>query len=192
PILLEDLLDLASQQNLQLDPEEEKEIKSHFVKDLNEEDYRFNGKILLDLTDEFVLAPMDEEASVVDEGSWYYYISADKDLDHKVIRPTKPENIFGTALFEKQVSPDMVRVPLYKTIDGAIRSLHRLNVPLKDRVFYVYVCNTNTVLLPWTSYAPDAGLTGAVWGMEPVIALFYKAIQLDEPKGCGYNCYYGE
>lgn len=192
PILLEDLLDLASQQNLQLDPEEEKEIKSHFVKDLNEEDYRFNGKILLDLTDEFVLAPMDEEASVVDEGSWYYYISADKDLDHKVIRPTKPENIFGTALFEKQVSPDMVRVPLYKTIDGAVRSLHRLNVPLKDRVFYVYVCNTNTVLLPWTSYAPDAELTGAVWGMEPVIALFYKAIQLDEPKGNGYNCYYGE
>lgn len=192
PILLEDLLDLASQQNLQLDPEEEKEIKSRFVKDLNEEDYRFSGKILLDLTDEFVLAPMDEEASVVDEGSWYYYISADKDLDHKVIRPTKPENIFGTALFEKQVSPDMVRVPLYKTIDGAIRSLHRLNVPLKDRVFYVYVCNTNTVLLPWTSYAPDAELTGAVWGMEPVIALFYKAIQLDEPKGSGYNCYYGE
>lgn len=192
PILLEDLLDLASQQNLQLDPEEEKEIKSHFIKDLNEEDYRFSGKILLDLTDEFVLAPMDEEASVVDEGSWYYYISADKDLDHKVIRPTKPENIFGTALFEKQVSPDMVRVPLYKTIDGAVRSLHRLNVPLKDRVFYVYVCNTNTVLLPWTSYAPDAELTGAVWGMEPVIALFYKAIQLDEPKGNGYNCYYGE
>lgn len=192
PILLEDLLDLASQQNLQLDPEEEKEIKSHFVKDLNEDDYRFSGKILLDLTDEFVLTPMDEEASVVDEGSWYYYISADKDLDHKVIRPTKPENIFGTALFEKQVSPDMVRVPLYKTIDGAVRSLHRLNVPLKNRVFYVYVCNTNTVLLPWTSYAPDAELTGAVWGMEPVIALFYKAIQLDEPKGNGYNCYYGE
>ena len=193
PILLEDLLDMASKQNIQLDPEEEKEIKSHFVKDLYGEDMRFSGKVLLDLTSEFVLAPMDEDATVADEGSWYYYISADNSLDHKVIRPTKPENVFGTALFEKVVSADTVRVPLYKTVDGAVRSLHRLNFSsLKDRVFYVYVCNTNQLQLPFTSYAPDAELTGEVWGTEPVIALFYSAIQIDDRKGDGYNCYYGE
>lgn len=193
PILLEDLLDMASKQNIQLDPEEEKEIKSHFVKDLYGEDMRFSGKVLLDLTSEFVLAPMDEDTTVADEGSWYYYISADNSLDHKVIRPTKPENVFGTALFEKVVSVDTVRVPLYKTIDGAVRSLHRLNLSsLKDKVFYVYVCNTNQVQLPFTSYVPDAGLTGEVWATEPIIALFYRAIQMDDRKGDGYNCYYGE
>lgn len=193
PILLEDLLDMASKQNIQLDPEEEKEIKSHFVKDLYGEDMRFSGKVLLDLTSEFVLAPMDEDTSVADEGSWYYYISADNSLDHKVIRPTKPVNVFGTALFEKVVSADTVCVPLYKTIDGAVRSLHRLNLSsLKDKVFYVYVCNTNQVQLPFISYVPDAGLTGEVWATEPVIALFYRAIQMDDRKGDGYNCYYGE
>ena len=193
PILLEDLLDMASKQNIQLDPEEEKEIKSHFVKDLYGEDMRFSGKVLLDLTSEFVLAPIDEDASVVDEGSWYYYISADNSLDHKVIRPTKPENVFGTALFEKAVSADTVRAPLYKTIDGAVRSLHRLNLSsLKDKVFYVYVCNTNQVQLPFISYVPDVELTGEVWGTEPVVALFYRAIQIDDRKGDGYNCYYGE
>lgn len=193
PILLEDLLDMASKQNIQLDPEEEKEIKSHFVKDLYGEDMRFSGKVLLDLTSEFVLAPMDEDTSVANEGSWYYYISADNSLDHKVIRPTKPENVFGTALFEKLVPVDTVRVPLYKTIDGAVRSLHRLNLSsLKDKVFYVYVCNTNQVQLPFISYVPDAGLTGEVWATEPVIALFYRAIQMDDRKGDGYNCYYGE
>lgn len=193
PILLEDLLDMASKQNIQLDPEEEKEIKSHFVKDLYGEDTRFSGKVLLDLTSEFVLAPMDEDTSVADEGSWYYYISADNSLDHKVIRPTKPENVFGTALFEKVVSADTVRVPLYKTIDGAVRSLHRLNFSsLKDKVFYVYVCNTNQLQLPFISYVPDAELTGEVWATEPVIALFYSAIQMDDRKGDGYNCYYGE
>ena len=193
PILLEDLLDMASKQNIQLDPEEEKEIKSHFVKDLYGEDMRFSGKVLLDLTSEFVLAPMDEDTSVVDEGSWYYYISADNSLDHKVIRPTKPENVFGTALFEKVVSADTVRVPLYKTIDGAVRSLHRLNLSsLKDKVFYVYVCNTNKLQLPFISYVPDAELTGEVWATEPVIALFYSAIQIDDRKEDGYTCYYGE
>lgn len=193
PILLEDLLDMASKQNIQLDPEEEKEIKGHFVKDLYGEDMRFSGKVLLDLTSEFVLAPMDEDASVADEGSWYYYISADNSLDHKVIRPTKPENVFSTALFEKVVSADTVRVPLYKTIDGAVRSLHRLNLSsLKDKVFYVYVCNTNQLQLPFISYVPDAELTGEVWATEPVIALFYSAIQIDDRKGDGYNCYYGE
>ena len=193
PILLEDLLDMASKQNIQLDPEEEKEIKSHFVKDLYGEDMRFSGKVLLDLTSEFVLAPMDEDATVAGEGSWYYYISADNSLDHKVIRPTKPVNVFGTALFEKVVSADTVRVPLYKTIDGAVRSLHRLNLSsLKDKVFYVYVCNTNQVQLPFTSYVPDAELTGEVWATEPVIALFYSAIQIDDRKEDGYNCYYGE
>ena len=193
PILLEDLLDMASKQNIQLDPEEEKEIKNHFVKDLYGEDMRFSGKVLLDLTSEFVLAPMDEDTSVADDGSWYYYISADNSLDHKVIRPTKPENVFGTALFEKVVSADTVRVPLYKTIDGAVRSLHRLNLSsLKDKVFYLYVCNTNQLQLPFISYVPDASLTGEVWGTEPVIALFYKAIQIDDRKGDGYNCYYGE
>lgn len=193
PILLEDLLDMASKQNIQLDPEEEKEIKSHFVKDLYGEDTRFSGKVLLDLTSEFVLAPMDEDTSVADEGSWYYYISADNSLDHKVIRPTKPENVFGTALFEKVVSADTVRVPLYRTIDGAVRSLHRLNLSsLKDKVFYVYVCNTNQLQLPFISYVPDAELTGEVWATEPVIALFYSAIQMDDRKGDGYNCYYGE
>lgn len=193
PILLEDLLDMASKQNIRLDPEEEKEIKSHFVKDLYGEDIRFSGKVLLDLTSEFVLAPMDEDSTVAGEGSWYYYISADNSLDHKVIRPTKPENVFGTALFEKLVPVDTVRVPLYKTIDGAVRSLHRLNLSsLKDKVFYVYVCNTNQVQLPLTSYVPDAELTGEVWATEPVIALFYRAIQIDDRKGDGYNCYYGE
>ena len=193
PILLEDLLDMASKQNIRLDPEEEKEIKNHFVKDLYGEDMRFSGKVLLDLTSEFVLAPMDEDTSVADDGSWYYYISADNSLDHKVIRPTKPENVFGTALFEKVVSADTVRVPLYKTIDGAVRSLHRLNLSsLKDKVFYLYVCNTNQLQLPFISYVPDASLTGEVWGTEPVIALFYKAIQIDDRKGDGYNCYYGE
>ena len=193
PILLEDLLDMASKQNIQLDPEEEKEIKIHFVKDLYGEDMRFSGKILLDLTSEFVLAPMDEDTSIADEGSWYYYISADNTLDHKVIRPTKPENVFGTALFEKVVSADTVRVPLYRTIDGAVRSLHRLNLSsLKDKVFYVYVCNTNQLLLPFISYAPDAELTGEVWATEPVVALFYRAIQIDDRKGDGYNCYHGE
>ena len=193
PILLEDLLDMASKQNIRLDPEEEKEIKSHFVKDLYGEDMRFSGKVLLDLTSEFVLAPMDEDTSVADEGSWYYYISADNSLDHKVIRPTKPENVFGTALFEKVISADTVRVPLYKTIDGAVRSLHRLNLSsLKDKVFYVYVCNTNQLQLPFISYVPDADLTGEVWATEPVIALFYSAIQIDDRKGDGYNCYYGE
>ena len=193
PILLEDLLDLASKQNIRLDPEEEKEIKSHFVKDLYGEDMRFSGKVLLDLTSEFVLAPMDEDASVADDGSWYYYISADNSLDHKVILPTKPENVFGTALFEKLVPVDTVRVPLYKTIDGAVRSLHRLNLSsLKDKVFYVYVCNTNQVQLPFISYVPDAGLTGEVWATEPVIALFYRAIQMDDRKEDGYTCYYGE
>lgn len=193
PILLEDLLDMASKQNIQLDPEEEKEIKSHFVKDLYGEDMRFSGKVLLDLTSEFVLAPMDEDTSVADEGSWYYYISADNSLDHKVIRPTKPVNVFGTALFEKVVSADTVRVPLYKTIDGAVRSLHRLNLSsLKDKVFYLYVCNTNQLQLPFISYVPDADLTGEVWATEPVIALFYSAIQIDDRKGDGYNCYYGE
>lgn len=193
PILLEDLLDMASKQNIQLDPEEEKEIKSHFAKDLYGEDMRFSGKVLLDLTSEFVLAPMDEDTSVADEGSWYYYISADDSLDHKVIRPTKPENVFGTALFEKVVSADTVRVPLYKTIDGAVRSLHRLNLSsLKDKLFYVYVCNTNQLQLPFISYVPDAELTGEVWATEPVIALFYSAIQIDDRKGDGYTCYYGE
>ena len=193
PILLEDLLDMASKQNIQLDPEEEKEIKSHFVKDLYGEDMRFSGKVLLDLTSEFVLAPMDEDASVADDGSWYYYISADNSLDHMVILPTKPENVFGTALFEKLVPVDTVRVPLYKTIDGAVRSLHRLNLSsLKDKIFYVYVCNTNQIQLPATSYVPDAELTGEVWATEPVIALFYSAIQMDDRKGDGYNCYYGE
>lgn len=193
PILLEDLLDMASKQNIRLDPEEEKEIKSHFVKDLYGEDMRFSGKVLLDLTSEFVLAPMDEDTTVADEGSWYYYISADNSLDHKVIRPTKPENVFGTALFEKVVSADTVRVPLYKTIDGAVRSLHRLNLSsLRDKVFYVYVCNTNQLQLPFISYAPDAELTGEVWATEPVIALFYSAIQIDDRKGDGYNCRYGE
>ena len=193
PILLEDLLDMASKQNIQLDPEEEKEIKSHFVKDLYGEDMRFSGKVLLDLTSEFVLAPMDEDTSVANEGSWYYYISADSSLDHKVIRPTKPENVFGTALFEKLVPVDTVRVPLYKTIDGAIRSLHRLDLSsLKDKVFYVYVCNTNQIQFPLTSCVPDASLTGEVWATEPVIALFYSAIQMDDRKGDGYNCYYGE
>ena len=193
PILLEDLLDMASKQNIQLDPEEEKEIKSHFVNDLYGEDMRFSGKVLLDLTSEFVLAPMDEDTTVVDEGSWYYYISADNSLDHKVIRPTKPENVFGTALFEKLVSVDTVRVPLYKTIDGAVRSLHRLNLSsLRDKVFYVYVCNTNQIQIPMTLYVPDASLTGEVWATEPVIALFYSAIQIDDRKGDGYNCYYGE
>ena len=193
PILLEDLLDMASKQNIQLDPEEEKEIKSHFVKDLYGEDMRFSGKVLLDLTSEFVLAPMDEDTSIAGEGSWYYYISADNSLDHKVIRPTKPENVFGTALFEKVVSADTVRVPLYKTIDGAVRSLHRLNLSsLKDKVFYVYVCNTNQLQLPFISYVPDAELTGEVWATEPVIALFYSAIQIDDRKEDGYNCYYGE
>lgn len=193
PILLEDLLDMASKQNIRLDPEEEKEIKSHFVKDLYGEDMRFSGKVLLDLTSEFVLAPMDEDATVADEGSWYYYISADNSLDHKVIRPTKPENVFGTALFEKVVSADTVRVPLYKTIDGAVRSLHRLNLSsLKDKVFYLYVCNTNQLQLPFISYVPDADLTGEVWATEPVIALFYSAIQIDDRAGDGYNCYYGE
>ena len=193
PILLEDLLDMASKQNIRLDPEEEKEIKSHFVKDLYGEDMRFSGKVLLDLTSEFVLAPMDEDTTVVDEGSWYYYISADNSLDHKVIRPTKPENVFGTALFEKLVSVDTVRVPLYKTIDGAVRSLHRLNLSsLRDKVFYVYVCNTNQIQIPMTLYVPDASLTGEVWATEPVIALFYSAIQIDDRKGDGYNCYYGE
>ena len=193
PILLEDLLDMASKQNIQLDPEEEKEIKSHFVKDLYGEDMRFSGKVLLDLTSEFVLAPMDEDTSVADEGSWYYYISADNSLDHKVIRPTKPENVFGTALFEKVVSADTVRVPLYKTIDSAVRSLHRLNLSsLKDKVFYVYVCNSNQLQLPFISYVPDAELTGEIWATEPVIALFYSAIQIDDRKGDGYTCYYGE
>ena len=193
PILLEDLLDMASKQNIQLDPEEEKEIKSHFVKDLYGEDMRFSGKVLLDLTSEFVLAPMDEDTTVAGEGSWYYYISADNSLDHKVIRPTKPENVYGTALFEKVVPADIVRVPLYKTVDGAVRSLHRLNLSsLKDKVFYLYVCNTNQLQLPFISYVPDASLTGEVWGTEPVIALFYKAIQIDDRKGDGYNCYYGE
>lgn len=193
PILLEDLLDMASKQNIQLDPEEEKEIKGHFVKDLYGEDMRFSGKVLLDLTSEFVLAPMDEDASVADEGSWYYYISADNSLDHKVIRPTKPKNVFGTALFEKVVSADTVRVPLYKTIDGAVRSLHRLNLSsLKDKIFYLYVCNTNQLQLPFISYVPDAELTGEVWATEPVIALFYSAIQMDDRKGDGYTCYYGE
>ena len=193
PILLEDLLDMASKQNIQLDPEEEKEIKSHFVNDLYGDDMRFSGKVLLDLTSEFVLAPMDEDASVADEGSWYYYISADNSLDHKVIRPTKPENVFGTALFEKVVSADTVRVPLYRTIDGAVRSLHRLNLSsLKDKIFYVYVCNTNQLQLPFISSVPDAELTGEVWATEPVIALFYCAIQIDNRKGDGYNCYYGE
>lgn len=193
PILLEDLLDLASKQNIRLDPEEEKEIKSHFVKDLYGEDMRFSGKVLLDLTSEFVLAPMDEDASVADDGSWYYYISADNSLDHKVILPTKPENVFGTALFEKLIPVNTVRVPLYKTIDGAVRSLHRLNLSsLKDKVFYVYVCNTNQIQLPATSYVPDAELTGEVWATEPVIALFYRAIQMDDRKEDGYNCYYGE
>lgn len=193
PILLEDLLDMASKQNIQLDPEEEKEIKSHFVKDLYGEDTRFSGKVLLDLTSEFVLAPMDEDSTVANEGSWYYYISADNSLDHKVIRPTKPENVFGTALFEKVVSADTVRVPLYRTIDGAVRSLHRLNLSsLKDKVFYVYVCNTNQLQLPFISYVPDAELTGEVWATEPVIALFYSAIQIDDRKGDGYTCYYGE
>lgn len=191
PILLEDLLDLASKQNIRLDPEEEKEIKSHFVKDLYGEDMRFSGKVLLDLTSEFVLAPMDEDASVADDGSWYYYISADNSLDHKVILPTKPENVFGTVLFEKLIPVDTVRVPLYKTIDGAVRSLHRLNLSsLRDKVFYVYVCNTNQI--PLTSYVPDAELTGEVWATEPVIALFYRAIQMDDRKEDGYNCYYGE
>ena len=193
PILLEDLLDLASKQNIRLDPAEEKEIKSHFVKDLYGEDMRFSGKVLLDLTSEFVLAPMDEDASVVDEGSWYYYISADNSLDHKVIRPVKPENVFGTALFEKLVPVDAVRIPLYKTIDGAIRSLHKLNFSsLKDKVFYVYVCNTNQIQIPLTSYVPDVSLTGEAWATEPVIALFYRAIQVDDRKGDGHNCYYGE
>ena len=193
PILLEDLLDMASKQNIRLDPEEEKEIKSHFVKDLYGEDMRFSGKVLLDLTSDFVLAPMDEDTAVASEGSWYYYISADNSLDHKVIRPTKPVNVFGTALFEKVVSADTVRVPLYKTIDGAVRSLHRLNLSsLKDKVFYLYVCNTNQLQLPFISYVPDADLTGEVWATEPVIALFYSAIQIDDRKGDGYNCYYGE
>lgn len=193
PILLEDLLDLASKQNIRLDPEEEKEIKSHFVKDLYGEDMRFSGKVLLDLTSEFVLAPMDEDASVADDGSWYYYISADNSLDHKVILPTKPENVFGTVLFEKLIPVDTVRVPLYKTIDGAVRSLHRLNLSsLRDKVFYVYVCNTNQIQIPLTSYVPDAELTGEVWATEPVIALFYRAIQMDDRKEDGYNCYYGE
>lgn len=193
PILLEDLLDMASKQNIRLDPEEEKEIKSHFVKDLYGEDMRFSGKVLLDLTSEFVLAPMDEDTAVADDSSWYYYISADNSLDHKVIRPTKPENVFGTALFEKVVSADTVRVPLYKTIDGAVRSLHRLNLSsLKDKVFYVYVCNTNQLQLPFISCVPDAELTGEVWATEPVVALFYKAIQIDDRKGDGYNCRYGE
>lgn len=193
PILLEDLLDLASKQNIRLDLEEEKEIKSHFVKDLYGEDMRFSGKVLLDLTSEFVLAPMDEDTSVADDGSWYYYISADNSLDHKAIRPTKPENVFGTALFEKLVPVDTVRVPLYKTIDGAVRSLHRLNLSsLKDKVFYVYVCNTNQIQIPLTSYVPDASLTEEVWATEPVIALFYRAIQMDDRKEDGYNCCYGE
>lgn len=193
PILLEDLLDMASKQNIRLDPEEEKEIKSHFVNDLYGDDMRFSEKVLLDLTSEFVLAPMDEDTSVADEGSWYYYISADNSLDHKVIRPTKPVNVFGTALFEKVVSADTVRVPLYKTIDGAVRSLHRLNLSsLKDKVFYVYVCNTNQLQLPFISSVPDAELTGEVWATEPVIALFYSAIQIDDRKGDGYTCYYGE
>ena len=192
PVLLDDILDSAYVQNPDIvkDAKMLNHIEEKFEKytSLSSSDEYHD---ILDLSDEFTLAPIDESATKKkkDDKLNLFFVSEHGDYNETILQPKVPNNYMTQNGFEDNKTP---RVCFSTSIDGCLIALSQ-NITNKE--FYVYQpVGKHKVIVPTEKQVPDVKITKERWICEPVELTCIgkiKAIDENGPKDDGIPYRYG-
>ena len=190
PVLLDDILDSAYVQNADIvkDAKMLNHIEEKFEKytSLSSSDEYHD---ILDLSDEFSLAPIDESTTKKDRNLNLFFVSEHGDYDETIVRPKIPDNYMTQNGFEDNTTP---RVCFSTSIDGCLIALGQ---NITNKVFYVYQpVGKHKVVVPTEKQVPDVKITKERWICEPVELTCIgkiKAIDENGPKDDGIPYRYG-
>ena len=190
PVLLDDILDSAYVQNADIvkDAKMLNHIEEKFEKytSLSSSDEYHS---ILDLSDEFSLAPIDESTTKKDRNLNLFFVSEHGDYDETIVRPKIPDNYMTQNGFEDNTTP---RVCFSTSIDGCLIALGQ---NITNKVFYVYQpVGKHKVVVPTEKQVPDVKITKERWICEPVELTCIgkiKAIDENGPKDDGIPYRYG-
>lgn len=192
PVLLDDILDSAYVQNADIvkDAKMLNHIEEKFEKytSLSSSDSYHD---ILDLSDEFSIAPIDESATKKkkDDKLNLFFVSEHGDYNETILQPKIPNNYMTQNGFEDNKTP---RVCFSTSIDGCLIALSQ-NITNKE--FYVYQpVGKHKVIVPTEKQVPDVKITKERWICEPVELTCIgkiKAIDENGPKDDGIPYRYG-
>lgn len=190
PVLLDDILDSAYVQNADIvkDAKMLNHIEEKFEKytSLSSSDEYHD---ILDLSDEFSLAPIDESTTKKDRNLNLFFVSEHGDYDETVVHPKIPDNYMTQNGFEDNTTP---RVCFSTSIDGCLIALGQ---NITNKVFYVYQpVGKHKVVVPTEEQVPSVKITKERWICEPVELTCIgkiKAIDENGPKDDGIPYRYG-
>lgn len=192
PVLLDDILDSAYVQDpgIVKDAKMLNHIEEKFEKytSLSSSDSYHD---ILDLSDEFSIAPIDESATKKkkDDKLNLFFVSEHGDYNETILQPKVPNNYMTQNGFEDNKTP---RVCFSTSIDGCLIALSQ-NITNKE--FYVYQpVGKHKVIVPTEKQVPDVKITKERWICEPVELTCIgkiKAIDENGPKDDGIPYRYG-
>lgn len=192
PVLLDDILDSAYVQDpgIVKDAKMLNHIEEKFEKytSLSSSDSYHD---ILDLSDEFSIAPIDESATKKkkDDKLNLFFVSEHGDYNETILQPKVPNNYMTQNGFEDNKTP---RVCFSTSIDGCLIALSQ-NITNKE--FYVYQpVGKHKVFVPTEKQVPDVKITKERWICEPVELTCIgkiKAIDENGPKDDGIPYRYG-
>lgn len=159
-ILLEDLLDAASNQQIEIKSHDAAHIQEKFDKYTTFESDVYTK--IIDLSDDFQMCPIDE-ASVKKNSPKLYFLSKHGDWHESVIKPRIPDNFLTRNGYEDKKTP---RVCFSTSINGCLRGLSQ---NLTNTEFYVYMPDgVYDIKTPSLNQVPDSQITNERWITTPV------------------------
>ena len=191
PVLLEDLLDSATVQQLEVSAKDWDHATEKFKKYTSYNDDYYEH--FLDLSEKFnFIGYSDKIEVVVDESAigekkGFYHLSVDN-LDGQTLTPRIPDNFLVREGYEDKTTK---RVCLSPFIDNALVAM---SDNLKDKEFYVHVPaeRLTDIKHPTEKQVPDVHITREIWALKPVKLKCIGKIHVTEANDIAGTYQYGD
>lgn len=161
PVLLEDLIDSATAQILQVTEMEGQKLKSQFELYTSIDSDLYSK--FLDITDEITSEMIDETAKDIRNTKGFYHLS-EVNLDGKTLEPKVPSNFLIDNGYEDGTTKRVCFAPF---IDNALTAM---SDNLEEKEFYVHVPDGRLTGFkhPTIRQVPDVKITKEIWALSPV------------------------